>query len=396
MQERTIIREYRHTAVSACSLESQLNQQDTENLAGNTDRCLRKVMVSVADALWGEEASGMMKNVALNNGVAMRVAEFSRAGVLLLLMLFLPSCVEESMEAQTKNEYLTTNHLVRDVVDHQAFKGFGELMLPWEDNTRYFDTRLNQVGLLMPYHGHVNADVVVAALNHLIDEAGAGKTSFDDFYTEQQRQADPTKKNTGLFFYRGKPEAPFAIVCPGGGFSYVGSLHQGFPLAREISKKGLNAFVIRYRVGEQKATEDLAAGIAYVFRNAVTLGVSRQGYSLWGASAGARMAGNIALRGLSDYGGDNLPKAATVVIAYTGQSSYSSDFPPTFITVSADDPIANVATVERRVQNLRNAGVEVEYRRYRNAGHGFGLGVGTEAEGWVGYAIEFWRNHLSR
>jgi len=126
------------------------------------------------------------------------------------------------------------------------------------------------------------------------------------------------------------------------------------------------------------------------------LGVGAQGYSLWGGSAGARMVGNIALRGVSGYGGGDLPKPAVVVIAYTGQSGYSSDFPPTFMTVSADDGIANVATVERRVQNLRDAGVEVEYRRYRNAGHGFGLGVGTDAEGWIGYAIEFWRNHLSK
>ena len=248
----------------------------------------------------------------------------------------------------------------------------------------------------IPYHGHVNADVVVGALNHLIDDADDGKTIFYDFYTERQKQTDPTKKYTGLFFYLGKPGAPFAIICPGGGFSYVGSLHEGFPLAREISKNGLNAFVIRYRVGEQRATEDLAAAIAYVFRNAGTLGVSTQGYSLWGGSAGARMAGNIALRGISDYGGGDLPKPVTVVIAYTGQSSYSSDFPPTFITISADDGIANVAIVERRVQNLRDAGVEVEYRRYRNAGHGFGLGVGTDAEGWIGYAIEFWRTHLSK
>ena len=63
---------------------------------------------------------------------------------------------------------------------------------------------------------------------------------------------------------------------------------------------------------------------------------------------------------------------------------------------SANNGVANVTTVERRVQNLRNAGVEVEYRRYKNAGHGFGLGVGTDAEGWVGYAIEFWRNHSSK
>jgi len=338
-----------------------------------------------------------MKERRLSRRVGVSAAKLGRPGVLLLLMLFLPGCAGKGMEAQTKSNHLTTNHFVRDVVNHPAFKGFGELMLPWEDNTRYFDTRLNQVGSLMPYHGHVNSDVVVGALNHLIDEAGGGKTIFYDFYTERQKQADPTKKNSGLFFYRGKPGAPFAVVCPGGGFSYVGSLHEGFPLAREISKKGLNAFVIRYRVDEQRATEDLAAAIAYVFRNAGTFGVSTQGYSLWGGSAGARMVGNIALRGVSDYGGGgDLPKPATVVIAYTGQSSYSSDFPPTFMTVSADDGIANVATVERRVRNLRDAGVEVEYHRYRNAGHGFGLGVGTDAEGWIGYAIEFWRNHLSK
>src|SRR3954465_4557979 len=109
-----------------------------------------------------------MRKRRLSSRVGVSAAEFCCVGVLLLLMLFLPGCVEEGMEAQTRNEYLTTNHFVRDVVDHPSFKGFGELMLPWEDNTRYFDTRLNQVGSLMPYHGHVNADVVVGALNHLI------------------------------------------------------------------------------------------------------------------------------------------------------------------------------------------------------------------------------------
>ncbi len=246
----------------------------------------------------------------------------------------------------------------------------------------------------MPYHSHVDGGVVAGALNHLIDEADAGKTIFYEFYAERQKQEDPTKKQTGLFFYRGKPGAPFAIVCPGGGFSYVGSLHEGFPLAREISKQGLNAFVIKYRVNEQRATEDLAAAISYVFRNAEQLGVGTRGYSLWGGSAGARMVGNIALRGVSDYGGDNRPRPAAVVIAYTGQASYSSDFPPAFIAVSADDRIADVSTVERRVQDLRNARVEVEYHRFRNAGHGFGLGVGTDAEGWIEQAIDFWKAHL--
>ena len=107
------------------------------------------------------------------------------------------------------------------------------------------------------------------------------------------------------------------------------------------------------------------------------------------------MAGNIALNGVSAYGGGNLPKPVTAVIAYTGQSTYSSDFSPAFITVAANDGIANVNTVERRVENLRNAGVDIEYRRYQRAGHGFGLGTGTDAEGWVDLAVAFWQRHMT-
>jgi len=80
------------------------------------------------------------------------------------------------------------------------------------------------------------------------------------------------------------------------------------------------------------------------------------------------MAGNIALNGVAVYGGGNLPKPATAVIAYTGQSTFSRDFSPAFITVAANDGIANVNTVERRVENLRNAGVEVEYHRFKAPG----------------------------
>jgi acetyl esterase/lipase len=295
------------------------------------------------------------------------------------------------------SDHLTTDNYVRDIVTHPAFKGFGELLLPLDNNSGYYNTKLTDVGSLMPYHSHIEPAIVVGALNHMIDDVNAGKTIFCDFYTDEEKRQDPGKRYTGLFFFRGKSDAPFAIVCPGGGFSYVGSLHEGFPLALEISKKGFNAFVIRYRIGsEQRATEDLAAAIKYIFRNTETLGLDTKDYSLWGGSAGARMAGNIALNGVSAYGGGNLPKPATVVIAYTGQSTFSGDFSPAFITVAANDGIANVNTVERRVENLRNAGVDVEYRRYESAGHGFGLGTGTDAEGWLDLALNFWERHINK
>jgi acetyl esterase/lipase len=75
---------------------------------------------------------------------------------------------------------------------------------------------------------------------------------------------------------------------------------------------------------------------------------------------------------------------------------HSKDFSPAFITVAANDGIVNVKTVETRVENLRNVGVDVEYRRYESAGHGFGLGTGSDAEGWLDLAVQFWQKHIDK
>jgi acetyl esterase/lipase len=215
--------------------------------------------------------------------------------VIMWLMIPVSGCAGEKSSNKDKadmtaTDYITVGNTILDVINHPAFDGFGELLLARDDNSAYYGTRLTNVASLMPYHGNVRPDIAVGALNHLIDEVNGGKTIFYDFYTEQQKRQDSAKRNTGLFFFRGSPGAPFAVVCPGGGFSYVGSLHEGFPLAQEISRQGLNAFVLRYRIGsEQKATEDLAAVISWIFGNAASLGVSTADYSVWGGSAGARM-----------------------------------------------------------------------------------------------------------
>ena len=134
--------------------------------------------------------------------------------------------------------HITTNDSVQHIVNHPAFKGFGQYFLPRDNGTNDYDTPLNHVGSLMPYHNQVDPSVVVAAINHMIDQVNHGGTIFYDFYTEQQKRDDPAKSSAGLFFFKGQPGAPFAIVCPGGGFTYVGSLHEGFPLAMVLSQKG--------------------------------------------------------------------------------------------------------------------------------------------------------------
>ncbi len=292
---------------------------------------------------------------------------------------------------------VTADDTTQDLLSHPAFARFGRLLLPWDDRPAD-STRLRDVGSLLPYHSHVDAETVVSALNHMIGDASSGRTLFYDFYTEHEKTEQRARSNTGLFFFRGKPGAPFAVIAPGGGFSYVASLHEGVPYAVAIQKHGLNAFVLKYRVGSGAgpATRDLAAAISYVFRNAKALGVGTEEYSLWGSSAGARMAAAIGSHGTASFGGDDLPRPAAVVMAYTGHSEVASTEPPTFVVVGEHDGIARPSVMEKRIAALRRAGAEVEFHRYSGLGHGFGPGTGTSAEGWLDRAVRFWEKASSK
>ena len=282
------------------------------------------------------------------------------------------------------------------LLDHPAFAGHSRLLLPWDGRDYDRDMPLARIGSLLPYHSHVVPSVVVAGLNRMVDDVSAGRTVFLDFHTAQQKRADPAKAHTGLFFFRGRPGAPFAVIAPGGGFSYVGSVHEGFPYALEINRRGFNAFVLKYRagLGGQAATEDLAAAVSYLLRHAAELDIAATGYSLWGSSAGARMAAAIGSHGLRAFGGDDGPKPAAVVMAYTGHSDHAAVEPPTYVVVGEQDGIAPPAVMERRVAALRAQGTRVAYQRVAGVGHGFGTGEGTRAQGWIDQAARFWEDAL--
>lgn len=301
-----------------------------------------------------------------------------------------------SLKEPMRYAHLKPENTIQELLEHPAFSGFALNLLPRDSDQRQTDVTLSQTSRLMPYHSNVDTGTVVNALNAMIYSAGAGNTVFYNFYTEQQKRDDPAKNVTGLFFFRGKPGAPFAVICPGGGFSYVGSFQEGFPYAMELSQKGYNFFVLKYRVGGggMPATQDLATALSYLFKNADSLKISRSGYSLWGSSAGARMVAYIGSHGAARFGGKQLPPPSALVMAYTGHTDFTPSDPPTFAIVSADDPIVRAYNAENRVAEMRDAGIDVELRKFKNAGHGFGLGIGTDAQGWMEHAVRFWEKQL--
>ena len=237
------------------------------------------------------------------------------------------------------------------------------------------------------------------AVNRMIDDRNAGFQVFYDIYTDKEKAADTSKKLTGLFFFRGEPGKPFAVICPGGGFYYVGSLHEGFPLAMELNKSGFNAFVLKYRVGqgETVASRDLIAAVNYIQAYAAELEVAKENYSLWGGSAGARMCSNVTYGEGGIRRPQELLSPAASIIAYTyyaGNPAFTRDDPAAYFIVGTEDWIVPWRDVKERAEEMEAAGIPVECHILKHTQHGFGVGTGTPAEGWMDQAVSFWRKNM--
>ena len=299
--------------------------------------------------------------------------------------------VNESVQSET--EPFTRSTKIEDVIHAPAFDGFGRLLFPTDD---YYYSGDTLEDLQLVYYSHIDPDETVEIVNTLRERAEDGQTIFYDIYTDEEKAADPAKEDTGLFYFKGTPGEKFAICNAGGAFAYVGAMQDSFPHALELSKKGYNAFALIYRPGAQTACEDLARAITFIFDHADELEVNTDCYSLCGGSAGARMAAWLGTYGLEAFGGGNLPRPGAVIMQYTGLSEYSESDPPTYACVGDRDGIANWRIMQARLDAMQEAGIDTEFHVYPGLGHGFGLGTGTSAEGWINDAIAFWEKQMKK
>lgn len=282
--------------------------------------------------------------------------------------------------------YYNRQTRISDVMNDPAFGDYGRLIFPV--NTGYWSgTTLEQ--LQLTWYNYLDPDKTVEVCNYLRNNAA---DCFIDIYTEAEKQANPQLRNTGLFFFRGDTGKPFAICNAGGGFSYVGAMHDSFPHALELSKLGYNAFALIYRPDD--AYEDQARAITYICDHADELGLKRDGYSLWGGSAGARMAATLGNSAnlYSLTGRTDLPQASAVIMQYTGYTTVSQYDGPTYACCGTSDGIASWRTMQSRLESLSALGIPTEFHSYDGLPHGFGLGTGTIAEGWINDAVRFWQS----
>ena len=290
-------------------------------------------------------------------------------------------------------EQMTWNESTRidEVTSYPAFGDWGRMIFP-VDTSYYSGSTLGS--LRLTWYSNIQPAKTVEIVNYMKNKADAREQVFYRIYTEEEIAADPWKADTGLFFFKGNPDAKFAICNAGGGFAYVGAMHDSFPHALELSKKGYNAFALIYRPGAQTACEDLARAIAFIHEHADELEVDTTEYSLWGGSAGARMAAWLGSYGTAAFGEPEYPWPAAVIMQYTGLGEVYGNEPPTYNCVGTNDGIASYRTMERRIAAIRSNGTDAMIEVFPGLSHGFGVGTGTVAEGWIDNAVVFWEKQM--
>ena len=182
------------------------------------------------------------------------------------------------------------------------------------------------------------------------------------------------------------PKGKVVIVCPGGGYQILAVNHEGTEIAQWLNALGYTAYVLRYRVPDNRegALQDVQRAIRIARAENPGKQVGVMGFSA-GASLTARAATRFQLPSYTatDETDTQSPRpdfAALIYPAYmdegehhtlTPELTITEQTPPFFVFQTADDPYGNSALVIS--QALRNHKIPVQLHIYEKGGHGYGL-----------------------
>jgi acetyl esterase/lipase len=205
----------------------------------------------------------------------------------------------------------------------------------------------------------------------------------------------------------GKANGAAVIVAPGGGFSWLSMGNEGWEVAEALNKKGIAAFVLKYRLNPtpekledfsawmnrprttapstntpnsttsttspapqrnlSNQLEDAEAAYAMILKRANEWGVDTKRIGMIGFSAGAGLTMHSTLN-------SKTMKLAFIGPIYGGMGPVEvpKNAPPMFNVIASDDFLFRGQF--GIIDSWFKAGIPVEFHLYQNGGHGFGLG----------------------
>ena len=184
------------------------------------------------------------------------------------------------------------------------------------------------------------------------------------------------------------------ILAPGGGHRELWVLHEGENVALWLSKRGVAAFVLRYRLAREKgapykvgehALQDGQRAMRLVRAHAKEWGIDPTRVGMMGFSAGGELVAWVCGNWDRGKAGADDPverescRPDFQALIYSGPlgirgATVNKDTPPAFILVGDEDNFATMLAAH--YQALRKAKVSAELHVYAKTPHGFGYRPG--------------------
>ena len=222
-----------------------------------------------------------------------------------------------------------------------------------------------------------------------------------------------------------KASGAAVIICPGGGYSILAASHEGYDVAKKLNEMGVAAFVLKYRIPDDKTMlnkeigplQDAQRAIQIVREEAVEWNINPSRIGILGFSAGGHLAStagthfnkavienknNTSLRpdfmvlvypviSFTDSVGhvgsrDNLlgkNPSEEKIRAYSGELQVVANTPPAFLVHAGNDDVVKVQNSIRFYEAEQKNNIPAEMHIYPKGGHGFGMNNPTTKDLWV-------------
>ncbi|SDC12494.1 alpha/beta hydrolase [Niabella drilacis] len=230
-----------------------------------------------------------------------------------------------------------------------------------------------------------------------------------------------------------KRNSPAVIICPGGGYTILAASHEGADVAAALNEWGVTAFVLKYRLPDDRIMEDKSIGplqdaeraVQWVREHAKEYQVDPRKVGIMGFSAGGHLAATLSThyeerlvdnpekislrpdfsvlvypvisftdslthRGSRDRLLGAAPSAA-LIQRYSNELLVNKKTPPAFLVHAKDDKAVPWQNSQHYYEALRAHKVPARVFYYEKGGHGFGMNNKTSDLKWM-TALKDWMN----
>lgn len=232
-----------------------------------------------------------------------------------------------------------------------------------------------------------------------------------------------------------KPNQAAVLIFPGGGYQHLAIDKEGTKVAEWLNTLGIAAFVVKYRLPNDKIMKNKSVGplqdaqeaLRYVRQNAAKYNIDANRIGIIGFSAGGHLASTLAthyddkvyetaskISARPDFAlliypvitmvnevthkgsqtsllGNN--PSQDLLDSFSNEKRVTAQTPTTFLVHASDDTVVLPENSINYYLALKNNNVPAELHIYEKGGHGFGLGVKDTSKFWTRDCEEWLKVH---